>query len=127
MVNRDRNRARIRESARRRVSQPIVAPGAESQLEGHLLQSTCAIARLSLVMLVMIVRFHKEMRLVSLEIPEPNATRYQNLMRQNPKIDQKSCNQIHSAQDAMTDHSPRTLRLADFPSRWIALSWLSFP
>jgi hypothetical protein len=33
---------------------------------------------------------------VSLEIPEPDATRYQNLMRQNFQIDQKSCDQIHS-------------------------------
>ena len=89
MVNRDRDRARIRESARRRVSQPIVAPGAESQLKEHLLQSICATAGLSLVMIAMIVRFQKEMRLVSLEIPEPNATKSQ--------IDQKSCNQIHSA------------------------------
>jgi hypothetical protein len=40
------------------------------------------------------VRFQKEMRLVSLQIPEPDATEYQNLMRQNPKIDQKSCDQI---------------------------------
>jgi hypothetical protein len=61
-----------------RVSQPIVAPGAESQLKEHLLQSICATAGLSLVMIAMIVRFQKEMRLVSLEIPEPNAT--------NPKL-----------------------------------------
>ena len=32
------------------------------------------------------VRLQKEMRLVSLEIPEPGATAYQNLMRQNPKL-----------------------------------------
>jgi hypothetical protein len=30
------------------------------------------------------VRFQKELRPVSLEIPEPDATAYQNLMRQNP-------------------------------------------
>ena len=30
------------------------------------------------------VRFQKKMRLVSLEIPEPSATKYQNLIRQNP-------------------------------------------
>ena len=66
-----------------------MAPGAESQLKEHLLQSICATAGLSLVMIAMIVRFQKEMRLVSLEIPEPNATKSQ--------IDQKSCNQIHSA------------------------------
>jgi hypothetical protein len=33
-----------------------------------------------------IVKFHKEMRLVSLEIPEPDATVYQNLTRQNPDL-----------------------------------------
>jgi hypothetical protein len=32
------------------------------------------------------VRFQKRMRLVSLEIPEPDATEYQNLMRQNTKL-----------------------------------------
>jgi hypothetical protein len=32
------------------------------------------------------VRFQKKMRLVSLEIPEPGATGYQNLMRQNSKL-----------------------------------------
>jgi hypothetical protein len=32
------------------------------------------------------VRFQKEMRLVSLEIPEPNATGYQNLCDKNPKL-----------------------------------------
>jgi hypothetical protein len=32
------------------------------------------------------VRFQKKMRPVSLEIPEPDATAYQNLMRQNPKL-----------------------------------------
>jgi hypothetical protein len=32
------------------------------------------------------VRFQKEMRLVTLERPEPGATGYQNLMRQNPKL-----------------------------------------
>ena len=32
------------------------------------------------------VRFQKKMRLVSLEIPEPGATGYQNLMRQNPNL-----------------------------------------
>jgi hypothetical protein len=32
------------------------------------------------------VRFQKKMRLVSLQIPEAGATRYQNLMRQNPKL-----------------------------------------
>jgi hypothetical protein len=34
----------------------------------------------------MVVRFQKKMRLVSLEIPEHDATAYQNLMRQNPKL-----------------------------------------
>jgi len=32
------------------------------------------------------VRFQKEMRLLSLEIREPDAPGYQNLMRQNPKL-----------------------------------------
>jgi hypothetical protein len=32
------------------------------------------------------VRFQKKMRLVSLEIPEPGATRYRNLVRPNPKL-----------------------------------------
>jgi hypothetical protein len=32
------------------------------------------------------VRFQKTLRLLSLEIPEPDATGYQNLMRQNSKL-----------------------------------------
>jgi hypothetical protein len=32
------------------------------------------------------VKFQKELRLVSLEIPEPDATGYQNLVRQNSKL-----------------------------------------
>jgi hypothetical protein len=32
------------------------------------------------------VTFQKWLRLVSLEIPEPGATKYQNLMRQNPNL-----------------------------------------
>jgi hypothetical protein len=34
------------------------------------------------------------MRQAALEIPEPDATGYQNLVRQNLQIDQKSCDQI---------------------------------
>jgi len=43
------------------------------------------------------VRFQKKMQLISLEIPEPGATRYQNLVRQNPLSDQKSCDTLLAA------------------------------
>jgi hypothetical protein len=39
-----------------------------------------------LLLKITTVRFQKQMRLISLEIPEPDATGYQNLMRQNTKL-----------------------------------------
>jgi len=42
------------------------------------------------------VRFLKEMRLVSLEIPEPDATGYQNLVRQNPKLTRSDATRFRS-------------------------------
>ena len=79
------------------------------------------------------------MRLVSLEIPEPDATRYQNLMRQNTKLTRSRATKSSlprpslarlggigagnrvtreqsCAQDAVTNHSRRTRHLSDMPT-----------
>jgi hypothetical protein len=49
-------------------------------------KKTAAVVLMVLLMVAINVRFQKEMRLVSLEIPEPGASGYQNLMRQDPNL-----------------------------------------
>jgi hypothetical protein len=51
------------------------------------------------------VKFQKEMRPVSLEIPEPDATGYQNLMRQNTKLTMTRSDKLSVGKDEVMEYA----------------------
>ena len=91
---------------------------AKKSLADCCILTTSGHSHLLLKITTITVRFQKELRLLSLEIPEPDATTYQNLVRQKPVLTRSYATKyrpLHVRRSRGLSHKVLSLRTSSWP------------